>query len=187
MTITYDDVITKAQSNECSIKEFQDIMWQYVKETMTRILKSNGINLNLVKTLINYPGNTYGAHAMLLDMAPIKNVYENVSWFIFCYADAHEDSYKGTHYSDRFESNMNTYIYGEITKKIIENEIRDNPLIENLYKNGHNAFANKAIRLFIKEDERVKNANKLQKDALYEMRAYDFFKILEKVVVELGE
>ena len=75
---SYNDVINNAQSKDCSIKEFQDTMWQYIKEKMTIILKSGNVDANLVKTLINYRGNSYGAHAMLLDMTPIKNLYEDI-------------------------------------------------------------------------------------------------------------
>ncbi len=66
-------------------------------------------------------------------------------------------------------------------------KIRDNPLIQNLYENGHRTFANKAVRLLVEGDEENKSANKVQQRALYNMRAYDFFKTLEKVVEELGE
>lgn len=185
--ITYNDVINNAQSKDCSIKEFQDTMWQYIKEKMTGILKSGNVDVNLVKTLVNYRGNSYGAHAMLLDMAPIKSLYEDISWFILDYADAHKDSCKNTHYCCCFEDSMDAYMSARKTKKDIENEIRNNPMIENLCKNGHSAFANKAIRLLVEDDEENKSANKLQQRALYNMRAYDFFKILKKVVEELGE
>ena len=184
---SYNDVINNAQSKDCSVKEFQDTMWQYIKEKMTIILKSGNVDANLVKTLVNYRGNSYGAHAMLLDMAPIKSLYEDISWFILDYADAHKDSCKNTHYCYCFEDSMDAYMSARKTKKDIENEIRNNPMIENLCKNGHRTFANKAIRLLVKGDEENKSANKVQQRALYNMRAYDFFKTLEKVVEELGE
>ena len=184
---SYNDVINNAQSKDCSVKEFQDTMWQYIKEKMTIILKSGNVDANLVKTLVNYRGNSYGAHAMLLDMAPIKSLYEDISWFILDYADAHKDSCKNTHYCCCFEDSMDAYMSARKTKKDIENEIRNNPMIENLCKNGHRTFANKAIRLLVKGDEENKSANKVQQRALYNMRAYDFFKTLEKVVEELGE
>ena len=82
---------------------------------------------------------------------------------------------------------MIVYAKAVKTKKDIENEIRNNPMIENLCKNGHSAFANKAIRLLVNDDEENKSANKVQQRALYNMRAEDFFKTLKKVVEELGE
>lgn len=181
---SYNDVINNAQSKDCSIKEFQDTMWQYIKEKMTIILKSGNVDANLVKTLVNYRGNSYGARAMLLDMAPIKNLYEDVSWFIYDYAKAHENIIDD---NSRFSWFMIVYAKAVKTKKDIENEIRNNPMIENLCKNGHSAFANKAIRLLVNDDEKNKSANKVQQRALYNMRAEDFFKTLEKVVEELGE
>ena len=182
--ITYNDVINNAQSKDCSIKEFQDTMWQYIKEKMTEILKSGNVDANLVKTLVSYRGNSYGAHAMLLDMAPIKSLYEDISWFICDYVKAHENIIDG---NSRFSWFMIVYAKAVKTKKDIENEIRNNPMIENLCKNGHSAFANKAIRLLVNDDEENKRANKVQQRALYNMRAEDFFKILKKVVEELGE
>lgn len=184
---SYNDVINNAQSKDCSIKEFKDTMWQYIKEKMTEILKSGNVDANLVKTLVNYRGNSYGAHAMLLDMAPIKNLYEDVSWFIYEYASTHENSWHGATCCYDFKDNMDAYISARKTKKIVADKICDNPLIQNLYKNGHRTFANKAIRLLVKGDEENKSANKVQQRALYNMRAYDFFKILKKVVEELGE
>ena len=181
---SYNDVINNAQSKDCSIKEFQDTMWQYIKEKMTEILKSSNVDANLVKTLVNYRGNSYGAHAMLLDMAPIKNLYEDISWFICDYIKAHENIIDD---NSRFSWFMIVYAKAVKTKKDIENEIRNNPMIENLCKNGHSAFANKAIRLLVNDDEENKSANKVQQRALYNMRAEDFFKTLKKVVEELGE
>ena len=181
---SYNDVINNAQSKDCSIKEFQDTMWQYIKEKMTEILKSGNVDANLVKTLVNYRGNSYGAHAMLLDMAPIKNLYEDISWFICDYIKAHENIIDD---NSRFSWFMIVYAKAVKTKKDIENEIRNNPMIENLCKNGHSAFANKAIRLLVNDDEENKSANKVQQRALYNMRAEDFFKTLKKVVEELGE
>lgn len=185
--ITYNDVINNAQSKDCSIKKFQDTMWQYIKEKMTGILKSGNVDVNLVKTLVNYRGNSYGAHAMLLDMAPIKSLYEDIGWFILDYADAHKDSCKNTHYCYCFEDSMDVYMSARKTKKVIADKICDNPLIQNLYENGHRTFANKAIRLLVESDKDNKNADKAMQEALYNMRAYDFFKILKKVVEELGE
>ena len=181
---SYNDVINNAQSKDCSIKEFQDTMWQYIKEKMTIILKSGNVDANLVKTLINYRGNSYGAHAMLLDMTPIKNLYEDIGWFICDYIKAHENIIDD---NSRFSWFMIVYAKAVKTKKDIENEIRNNPMIENLCKNGHSAFANKAIRLLVEDDEENKSADKLQQRALYNMRAEDFFKTLKKVVEELGE
>lgn len=185
--ITYNDVITNAQSKDCSIQEFQDVMLQYVEDEMTEILKSGNVDVNLIKALVNYSGNSFGAHAMLLDMAPIKSLYEDVSWFIYDYADAHKDSYKENHSYYGFELQMNHYIVSRATKKNVEEEYRNNSLIENLYKHGHSTFAGKAIRYLTDGDERVQCAQDIQRKALYEMRAYDFFKILKRVVAELGE
>lgn len=187
MTNTYNEIYAKVSSKDCTVEELQKIIWKYTSEEMTKILKSGKVDVNLVKTLINYRGNSYGAHAMLLDMAPIKSLYEDISWFVLDYADAHKDSCKNTHYCCCFEDSMDAYMSARKTKKDIENEIRNNPMIENLCKNGHSAFANKAIRLLVKDDEENKSANKLQQRALYNMRAYDFFKTLKKVVEELGE
>lgn len=184
--ITYNDVINKAKSKDCSIKEFQDTMWQYIKEKMTGILKSGNVDVNLVKTLVNYYGNNYGAHAMLLDMG-FAGLYEDVHGFIMEYASTHENSWHGTTCCYDFKDNMDAYISASKTKKNVADKICDNPLIQNLYKNGHRTFANKAIRLLVKGDEENKSANKVQQRALYNMRAYDFFKTLEKVVEELGE
>lgn len=100
---------------------------------------------------------------------------------------AHENSWHGATCCYDFKDNMDAYISARKTKKIVADKICDNPLIQNLYKNGHSAFANKAIRLLVKGDEENKSANKVQQRALYNMRAYDFFKTLEKVVEELGE
>lgn len=187
MTNTYNDVYTKANSKDCSIQEFRDILWQYVEDEMITILKSGHVDIKLIKTLVNYSGNSFGAHAMLLDMTLFKSLYENISWFILNYADAHKDSCKNTHYCYCFEDSMDAYMSARKTKKDIENEIRNNPMIENLCKNGHSAFADKAIRLLVENDEENKSANKLQQRALYNMRAYDFFKTLKKVVEKLGE
>ena len=184
---SYNDVINNAQSKDCSVKEFQDTMWQYIKEKMTIILKSGNVDIKLIKTLVNYSGNSYGAHAMLLDMAPIKSLYEDIGWFILDYADAHKDSCKNTHYCYCFEDSMDAYMSARKTKKVIADKIRDNPLIQNLYENGHRTFANKAIRLLVESDKDNKNADKAMQKALYNMRAEDFFKTLEKVVEELGE
>ena len=184
---SYNDVINNAQSKDCSIKEFQDTMWQYIKEKMTIILKSGNVDANLVKTLVNYRGNSYGAHAMLLDMAPIKSLYEDIGWFILYYADAHKDSYKEIRSRYGFELQMNHYIVSRATQKNIEEEFRNNPLIENLYKYGHSTLANKAIRYLTDGDERTQCAWDVQREALHDMRAYDFFKTLKKIVEELGE
>lgn len=154
---------------------------------MIKVLKSGYVDIKLIKTLVNYSGNGFGAHAMLLDMAPIKSLYENISWFILNYADAHKDSCKNTNYCYCFEDSMDAYMSARKTKKVIADKIRDNPLIQNLYENGHRTFANKAIRLLVEGDEENKNADKAMQKALYNMRAYDFFKTLKKVVEELGE
>lgn len=181
---SYNDVINNAQSKDCSIKEFQDTMWQYIKEKMTIILKSGNVDANLVKTLVNYRGNSYGAHAMLLDMAPIKSLYEDVSWFIYDYAKAHENIIND---NGRFSWLMSVYAKAVKTKKDIENEIRNSPMIENLCKNGHSAFAQKAVRFLADGDERTKEARKDKRHALYEMRATIFFTLLSNTVNELGE
>lgn len=185
--ITYNDVINSAQSKDCSIKEFQDTMWQYVKDEMIKVLKSGNVDISLIKVLVNYSGNSFGAHAMLLDMAPIKSLYEDISWFILDYAEAHKDSYKEIRSLYGFELQMNHYIVSRATQKNIEEEFRTNPLIENLYKCGHSTFANTAIRYLTDGDERTQCAWDVQRKALHEMRAYDFFKTLKKVVEELGE
>lgn len=187
MTNTYSDVYTKANSKDCSVQEFRDILWQYVEDEMIKILKSGYVDIKLIKTLVNYSGNSFGAHAILLDMAPIKSLYEDISCFILNYADAHKDSCKNTHYCYCFEDSMDAYMSARKTKKIVADKICDNPLIQNLYENGHHAFANKAVRLLIENDEENKSADKTMQKALYNMRAYDFFKTLEKVVEELGE
>ena len=187
MTNTYNDVYTKANSKDCSIQEFRDILWQYVEDEMIKVLKSGNVDIKLIKTLVNYSGNSFGAHAMLLDMAPIKSLYEDISWFILNYADAHKDSCKNTHYCYCFEDSMDVYMSARKTKKVIADKICDNPLIQNLYENGHRTFANKAVRLLVESDKDNKNADKAMQEALYNMRAYDFFKTLEKVVKELGE
>lgn len=185
--ITYNDVINNAQSKDCSIKEFQDTMWQYVEDEMTKVLKSGNVDISLIKALVNYSGNSFGAHAMLLDMAPIKSLYEDIGWFILYYADAHKDSYKEIRSRYGFELQMNHYIVSRATQKNIEEEFRNNPLIENLYKYGHSTLANKAIRYLTNGDERTQCAWDIQREALHDMRAYDFFKTLKKVVEELGE
>lgn len=184
MTNTYSDVYTKANSKDCSVQEFHDILWQYVEDEMIKVLKSGNVDIKLIKTLVNYSGNSFGAHAMLLDMPPIKSLYEDISWFICDYIKAHENIIDD---NSRFSWFMIVYEKAVKTKKDIENEIRNNPMIENLCRNGHSAFANKAIRLLVNDDEENKSANKVQQKALYNMRAYDFFKTLEKVVEELGE
>lgn len=185
--ITYNDVINNAQSKDCSIKEFQDTMWQYVEDEMTKVLKSGNVDISLIKVLVNYSGNSFGAHAMLLDMAPIKSLYEDIGWFILYYADAHKDSYKEIRFRYGFELQMNHYIVSRATQKNIEKEFRNNPLIENLYKYGHSTLANKAIRYLTDGDERTQCAWDAQREALHDMRAYDFFKTLKKIVEELGE
>lgn len=185
--ITYNDVIDNAQSKDCSIKEFQDTMWQYVEDEMTKVLKSGNVDISLIKALVNYSGNSFGAHAMLLDMAPIKSLYEDIGWFILYYADAHKDSYKEIRSRYGFELQMNHYIVSRATQKNIEEEFRNNPLIENLYKYGHSTLANKAIRYLTDGDERTQCAWDIQREALHDMRAYDFFKTLKKIVEELGE
>ena len=186
MTNTYNDVYTKANSKDCSVQEFRDILWQYVEDEMIKILKSGNVDIKLIKTLVNYSGNGFGAHAMLLDMG-FGGVYEDIYGFIMEYASTHENSWHGATCCYDFKDNMDAYISARKTKKIVADKICDNPLIQNLYKNGHRTFANKAIRLLVKGDEENKSANKVQQRALYNMRAYDFFKTLEKVVKELGE
>ena len=37
MTNTYNDVYTKANSKDCSVQEFRDILWQYVEDEMIKI------------------------------------------------------------------------------------------------------------------------------------------------------
>lgn len=182
----YSEIYTKVSSKDCTVEELQKIIWKYASEEMTKILKSGKVDVNLVKTLINYRGNGYGAHAMLLDMG-FGGLYEDVHGLIMEYASTHENSWHGATCSYDFEDNMYAYISARKTKKIVADKICDNPLIQNLYKNGHRTFANKAIRLLVKGDEENKSANKVQQRALHNMRAYDFFKTLKKVVEELGE
>ena len=182
----YSEIYAKVSSKDCTVEELQKIIWKYASEEMMEILKSGKVDVNLVKTLINYRGNSYGAHAMLLDMG-FSGLYEDVHGFIMEYASTHENSWHGATCCYDFKDNMDAYISARKTKKIVADKICDNPLIQNLYKNGHSAFANKAIRLLVKGDEENKSANKVQQRALYNMRAEDFFKILKKVVEELGE
>lgn len=186
MPNTYHDVSAKANSKDCSVQEFRDILWQYVEDKMKDLLKFDHIDVQLVKTLINYHGNSYGAHAMLLDMG-FAGLYGDVHDLIMEYAATHENSWHGTTCCHDFKDNMNAYISARKTEKIATDRICDNPLIQNLYKNGHHTFANKAIRLLVRGDEENKRANKVQQRALYNMRAEDFFRTLEKVVEELGE
>lgn len=186
MPNTYHNVSAKANSKDCSVQEFRDILWQYVEDEMKKYLKSGNVDTQLVKTLINYHGNSYGAHAMLLDMG-FGSLYENTRALIYVYAVAHEDSCKNTHYYYCFEDSMDAYMSARKTKDVIADKIRNNPLIQNLYNNGHRTFANKAVHLLVKSDEDNKNANKAMQKALHEMRAEDFFKTLKKVVEELGE
>lgn len=186
MTNTYNEIYTKVSSKDCTVEELQKIIWKYASEKMMEILKSGKVDVNLVKTLINYRGNSYGAHAMLLDME-FGGLYGDIHNFIMKYASAHENSWHGTTCCYDFKDNLDAYISARKTKKIVADKICDNPLIQNLYKNGHRTFANKAIRLIVEGDEENKSANKVQQRALYNMRAETFFKTLEKVVEELGE
>ena len=57
MTNTYNDVYTKANSKDCSVQEFRDILWQYVEDEMIKVLKSGNVDIKLIKTLVNYRGN----------------------------------------------------------------------------------------------------------------------------------
>lgn len=182
----YSEIYAKISSKDCTVEELQKIIWKYASEEMMEILKSGKVDVNLVKTLINYRGNSYGAHAMLLDMG-FGGLYEDIHGFIMEYASAHENSWHGTTCCYDFKDNMDAYISARKTKKNVADKICDNPLIQNLYKNGHRTFANKAIRLIVEGDEENKSANKVQQRALYNMRAETFFKTLEKVVEELGE
>lgn len=182
----YSEIYAKISSKDCTVEELQKIIWKYASEGMMEILKSGKVDVNLVKTLINYRGNSYGAHAMLLDMG-FGGLYEDIHGFIMQYASTHENSWHGTTCCYYFKDNMDAYISAGKTKKIVADKICDNPLIQNLYKNGHRTFANKAIRLLVKGDEENKSANKVQQRALYNMRAETFFRTLEKVVEELGE
>lgn len=182
----YSEIYAKISSKDCTVEELQKIIWKYTSEEMTEILKSGKVDINLVKTLINYRGNSYGAHAMLLDMG-FGGLYEDIHSFVMEYASKHENSWPGTTCCCDFKDNMDAYISAGKTKKIVADKICDNPLIQNLYKNGHRTFANKAIRLIVEGDEENKSANKVQQRALYNMRAENFFKTLEKVVEELGE
>ena len=186
MINTYGEAYAKVSSKDCTVKDLQEIIWKYASEEMMEILKSGKVDVNLVKTLMNYHGNSYGAHAMLLDMG-FGNLYEDIHILIMEYASTHENSWHGTTCCYDFKDNMDAYISARKTKKIVADKICDNPLIQNLYKNGHRTFANKAIRLLAKSDEENKSANKVQQRALYNMRAENFFKTLEKVVEELGE
>ena len=182
----YSEIYAKISSKDCTVEELQKIIWKYASEEMMEILKSGKVDVNLVKTLINYRGNSYGAHAMLLDMG-FGGLYEDIHSFVMKYASKHENSWHGTTCCCDFKDNMDAYISARKTKKNVADKICDNPLIQNLYKNGHRTFANKAIRLIIEGDEENKSANKVQQRALYNMRAETFFKTLEKVVEELGE
>lgn len=182
----YCEIYAKISSKDCTVEELQKIIWKYASEEMMEILKSGKVDVNLVKTLINYRGNSYGAHAMLLDMG-FGGLYEDIHSFVMEYASKHENSWHGTTCCCDFKDNMDAYISAGKTKKIVADKICDNPLIQNLYKNGHRTFANKAIRLLVKGDEENKSANKVQQRALYDMRAENFFKTLKKVVKELGE
>lgn len=182
----YSEIYAKISSKDCTVEELQKIIWKYTSEEMMEILKSGKVDVNLVKTLINYRGNSYGAHAMLLDMG-FGGLYEDIHGFVMEYASKHENSWPGTTCCCDFKDNMDAYISAGKTKKIVADKICDNPLIQNLYKNGHCTIANKAIRLLVKDDEENKSANKVQQRALYNMRAETFFKTLEKVVEELGE
>lgn len=182
----YSEIYAKISSKDCTVEELQKIIWKYASEEMMEILKSGKVDVNLVKTLINYRGNSYGAHAMLLDMG-FGSLYEDIHSFIMEYASKHENSWHGATCCYDFKDNMDAYISARKTKKIVADKICDNPLIQNLYKNGHRTFANKAIRLIVEGDEENKSANKVQQRALYNMRAETFFKTLEKVVEELGE
>lgn len=182
----YNEIYAKISSKDCTVEELQKIIWKYTSEEMTEILKSGKVDINLVKTLINYRGNSYGTHAMLLDMG-FGGLYKDIHSFVMEYASKHENSWHGTTCCCDFKDNMDAYISAGKTKKIVADKICDNPLIQNLYKNGHRTFANKAIRLLVKGDEENKSANKVQQRALYNMRAETFFKTLEKVVEELGE
>lgn len=182
----YSEIYAKISSKDCTVEELQKIIWKYASEEMMEILKSGKVDVNLVKTLINYRGNSYGAHAMLLDMG-FGGLYEDIHSFVMEYASKHENSWHGTTCWHDFKDNMDAYISARKTKKIVADKICDNPLIQNLYKNGHRTFANKAIRLIVEGDEENKSADKVQQRALYNMRAENFFKTLEKVVEELGE
>lgn len=180
----YSEIYAKISSKDCTVEELQKIIWKYASEGMMEILKSGKVDVNLVKTLINYRGNSYGAHAMLLDMPPIKSLYEEISWFIYDYATAHENIIDD---NCGFSWFMNVYAKAIKAKKDVENEIRNNPMIENLCKNGHSTFAQKAIRFLADGDERTKEAQKDKRHALYEMRAAIFFKLLSNAVDKLGE
>lgn len=182
----YSEIYAKISSKDCTVEELQKIIWKYASEGMMEILKSGKVDVNLVKTLINYRGNSYGAHAMLLDMG-FGGLYEDIHGFIMQYASTHENSWHGTTCCYYFKDNMDAYISAGKTKKIVADKICDNPLIQNLYKNGHRTFANKAIHLLVKGDEENKSANKVQQRALYNMRAETFFETLKRVVEELGE
>ena len=182
----YSEIYAKISSKDCTVEEFQKIIWKYTSEEMMEILKSGKVDVNLVKTLINYRGNSYGAHAMLLDMG-FSGLYEDIHGFVMEYASKHENSWPGTTCCYYFKDNMNAYISAGKTKKIVADKICDNPLIQNLYKNGHRTFANKAVRLLVEGDEENKSANKVQQRALYNMRAEHFFETLKRVVEELGE
>lgn len=186
MTITYNDVHINANSKDCSIREFYDVLWQYVKDEMKEILKSGNIDAQLVKILINYRGDSCGVHAMLLDMG-FAELYEEVQDLIREYAIAHEEYQRDFYSYSLFEAHMADYIEARNIKKNIVNEIHNNPLIKNLLENGHCTFANQAVCLLANDDERTKSANKKLRNAMYGMRAKYFFRILEKVVKELGE
>lgn len=181
-----NSAIIRDNIETCSALDFQKTLWQCVEDEMKGILKTGVIDVKMVKALVNYRGNSYGAHAMLLDIG-FADLYEDIQDLIREWATLHEDYQRDSRSSSLFEASMADYIEARNAKKAIANKIHNNPLIKNLLENGHYTFASKAARLLINDDERTKSANKNQREAMYDMRAEDFFKTLEKVVKEMGE
>lgn len=122
MTNTYYEIYAKISSKDCTVEELQKIIWKYASEEMTKILKSGNVDVNLVKTLVNYYGNNYGAHAMLLDMG-FAGLYEDIHGFIMEYASTHENSWHGTTCCYDFKDNMDAYISASKTKKNVADKI----------------------------------------------------------------
>jgi hypothetical protein len=112
----YSEIYAKVSSKDCTVEELQKIIWKYASEEMTKILKSGKVDVNLVKTLINYRGNSYGVHAMLLDMG-FGGLYEDIHGFIMEYASTHENSWHGATCCYDFKDNMDAYISARKTKK----------------------------------------------------------------------
>lgn len=182
--MTNNDIRTNIK--DYSVQDFQAALWQYVEDEMNEFLKSGNIDVKLTTALINYKGNSYGPHSMLLDMG-FADLYDDVQDLIRTYATEHEDFHIAPGSYSFFERCMSDYVDARKTKKAITNEISNNPLIKTLMENGHYTFASTAVRFLTNDDERTKSANKDLQGAMYDMRAGDFFKVLKRVVEGLGE